>query len=153
MNQVVGLAIDPQIQKIFDDMTAYMGTTYTGMTTTVNFDGQGTRETVVCNYPNSINNWQYVQYNQGIRVSITPITASLGPGQLQQFTATATNPDGTTVPSPSFVWTVVTGGLGTISPTGLYTAPATISAGSTDTIRCALSGSNSWATVSVTLHT
>ena len=143
--------LDPAVQSIFDAMVAYMAATYTGMTCTVNFDGMGTRETVNCTQPNN-DNWQYVQYTTGDKVAIAPLTASLGPAATQQFTASATDASGNPIATPSFVWTVQPGGLGTIDATGLYTAPAAIAAASTDTVKCQLTGQNSWATVTVGLH-
>ncbi len=61
-----------------------------------------------------------------ITVSISPISPSVQTGQTQQFTATVANTTNTAV-----TWQVnnVTGGsatLGTISATGLYTAPASV---------------------------
>ncbi len=62
----------------------------------------------------------------GIQVFVSPVSASLGPGATQQFTAAVSGTD-----NSSLTWTVngVQGGsaaVGTISQTGLYTAPATI---------------------------
>src|SRR4029450_4870966 len=54
-----------------------------------------------------------------ISVSVTPATVTLYGGQSQQFTATVANAANTAV-----TWTA---SLGSISPTGLYTAPTGIS--------------------------
>lgn len=54
-------------------------------------------------------------------ISLTPASASLGGGQTMQFTAAVSN----VVRSAGVVWTV-TPAVGTISSTGLYTAPAVI---------------------------
>ena len=85
-----------------------------------------------------------------ITVSVSPQTATIQTGATQQFTATVT---GTTDP---VVWSVngVNGGnatLGTISSSGLYTAPATAPASSL-TIRAthAASGTSGSSTVTVT---
>ena len=60
-----------------------------------------------------------------VSVSMTPATATVDTGQTQQFTATASNASNT-----AFTWSVngIDGGsstVGTISDSGLYTAPAT----------------------------
>jgi len=62
-----------------------------------------------------------------VSVAISPTTVSLGGGGTQQFTATVTNGGGTGV-----TWSLT--GLGTVSTSGLYTAPATVSATSTATV-------------------
>jgi hypothetical protein len=69
----------------------------------------------------------------GNRISLAPFGASLGPSQTQQFTATVTDNNGNPVPSPVLTWSVQ--GTGAISQSGLYTAPATITANSMDTIQ------------------
>jgi hypothetical protein len=61
-----------------------------------------------------------------LTVSVTPGTGSLYPSGTQQFTATVTNATNTSV-----TWSA---NLGTISATGLYTAPATIATQQTATI-------------------
>ncbi len=66
---------------------------------------------------------------QAITVTISPKTANVVAGLSQQFTATVTNTTNTAV-----TWQVnnMTGGnatVGTISASGLYTAPATVPAG------------------------
>jgi len=66
---------------------------------------------------------------QPVTVSVTPATATLYGGQAQQFTATVTNTSNTAV-----TWTISPAGTGTISSSGLYTAPATISTQQTVTV-------------------
>jgi len=56
-----------------------------------------------------------------VSVSISPTSASLYPGQTQQFTATVSNTSNTAVN-----WTVSPSGVGTVNASGLYTAPASI---------------------------
>jgi hypothetical protein len=58
----------------------------------------------------------------GISVGVTPATATLSASQTQQFTATVS---GTT--NPAVGWSI-NPNVGTVSPTGLYTAPSTITA-------------------------
>lgn len=62
-----------------------------------------------------------VEFGQGIIVTVAPVTSTLAPGAKQQFTATATG-----APTNQ-VWWYVNGGSanGTISSSGLYTAPNT----------------------------
>jgi hypothetical protein len=69
-----------------------------------------------------------------ITVSITPTTATLQTGATQQFTATIT---GTTNTSVNWSVNGVQGGnstVGTISPAGLYTAPAAVPSGAGVTV-------------------
>ena len=56
-------------------------------------------------------------------LSVTPANVTLAHGATQQFTATAQDQFGQALASqPTFTWQVSSGG-GTISSTGLYTAP------------------------------
>ena len=69
-----------------------------------------------------------------VSLAVSPTSASLQPGQSQQFTATVTGTTNTAV-----TWSVnsISGGnstVGTISSAGLYTAPATISSSITVTV-------------------
>lgn len=56
-----------------------------------------------------------------VAVTVTPGMAALPPGGTQQFTAVVANAVNTAV-----TWTLDPVGVGSISPTGLYTAPATL---------------------------
>ena len=62
-----------------------------------------------------------VTLRAGVSVGVSPATASLSAGQTQQFTATVSGGSGNTAVS----WTL-SPNVGTISSTGLYIAPATI---------------------------
>lgn len=62
-------------------------------------------------------------------VSVSPTTVTLGPGETKQFTAAVT---GTGTYSTAVTWSV-SPSVGTISATGLYTAPTTASASVTVT--------------------
>jgi hypothetical protein len=64
-----------------------------------------------------------------VSVSVTPQSATLYESQSQQFTATVADSTNTAV-----TWTISPDGAGTISETGLYTAPATIPAQQTVTV-------------------
>ena len=63
-----------------------------------------------------------------VNVSVAPPTATLYAAQTQQFTATLTN-----TPNSAVTWSLSTA-VGTISNTGLYSAPASISASQTVTV-------------------
>jgi hypothetical protein len=63
-----------------------------------------------------------------VTVQVTPATISLGANQQQQFTATVTGSSNTAV-----TWTM-SPQVGTLSTTGLYTAPASITATQTVTV-------------------
>jgi len=64
-----------------------------------------------------------------ISVSVAPTTATLSTSQTQQFTATVVNASNTAV-----TWSISPSGIGSIDNTGLYTAPASISATQTVTV-------------------
>jgi hypothetical protein len=138
---------------VFDALDTYIsGTAYTSSNASATVDGSGTMHTMNCQDPSG-NSFTYTERTAGTRVSVAPLSASLGPGQTQQFTATAADASGNPIASPTFTWTVASGGLGTVDATGLYTAPATIAAGATDMVTATLAGQQAWATVTVALHT
>jgi DNA-binding beta-propeller fold protein YncE len=90
-----------------------------------------------------------VTIDSGIRVQVTPETATLDAGETQPFTATVTGSSNTSV-----TWEVnnLAGGDpnngGTISPAGLYTAPAT---GATSATIKAVSGADGTTTGTATV--
>ncbi len=57
-------------------------------------------------------------------VLVTPTSATLAPGAMQQFSAQAFDASNNAIPGATFTWSVVNGG-GTISATGLFTAGST----------------------------
>jgi hypothetical protein len=65
-----------------------------------------------------------------VAISLSPTSASLYPTQTQQFTATVIGSANTAV-----TWSVAGGG--TISPTGLYTAPASVISSAQATVTAA----------------
>ena len=85
-----------------------------------------------------------------VTVDVTPATASVQTGATQQFTATVTGSSATPV------WSVngITGGngtIGTISASGLYTAPAAVPSGAVTVVATdAASGADDTASVTVT---
>jgi glucosylceramidase len=64
-----------------------------------------------------------------VSVSVTPGTATLSANGTQSFTATVANTSNQAV-----TWTISPAGVGTISASGMYTAPATISSQQTVTV-------------------
>src|SRR5262245_7054824 len=142
---------DPKVQAVWDALLDLMGSTYINAFASGNFDGTGTTMTMNCTDAQN-NRWSYTEFTAGIRVTISPTNVSLGPGETQQFVASATNPDGTPVAAPAITWSVING-HGTISATGLYTAPATVPAATSETIRAAITGGTSWTSTSVSLRT
>lgn len=146
-----GPDISPELQKIFDDIVAFMGNDYSSVNTTSSVDGAGINQSVQCQ-GHGTDRWNFSQYVPGIRTTVSPSQASLGPGGIQQFTAAATNPDGTPVAAARFAWAILPGGAGSIDANGLYTAPATIEANAASSVRCSLQGTQSYTTFSISLH-
>ena len=72
-----------------------------------------------------------------VKVNVSPASASLSSSQSQQFTATVTGTSNTTV-----TWSV-SPAVGTISATGLYTAPASITSAQAVTVTATSSASSS----------
>lgn len=69
---------------------------------------------------------------------VLPSSASLGPGETQQFEATLVNT------STTVIWSVDGGDAnGTIDQTGLYTAPASISENTSAVVRAQLANNTS----------
>jgi hypothetical protein len=58
-------------------------------------------------------------------IGVTPSSVSLGDGATQPFTASALDQFGMAMATqPSFTWSIDSGGVGTVSASGLYTAPS-----------------------------
>jgi len=82
-----------------------------------------------------------------VTVSITPANAALFAGQSQQFSATVTG-----VANQQVTWSVSPAGAGTVSQTGLYTAPASIASSSVATVTAtSIADSSKIASSAVTL--
>jgi hypothetical protein len=87
-----------------------------------------------------------------VSVSVAPTTASVKAGATQQFSATVTGSTAT----PTWSVNGIGGGnstVGTVSASGLYTAPAAVPAGGTVTVRASAGGASGSATVTVTAAT
>jgi hypothetical protein len=86
-------------------------------------------------------------YNISVSVSVAPLSATLFNGQTEQFTATVTGNNNTAV-----TWTINPAGAGSISTTGLYTAPGSITTGETVSVTAtSVADSTKSATATVTL--
>jgi Bacterial Ig-like domain (group 2) len=152
MTPHTGKDIDPQVQAIFDAMFAYMQTV--GVPTCnswVNRTGNGT------NYGISVTGFDASQASQtfftpGDRVAVTPTNPSLGPGETQQFSASATDANGVDLPSATFTWRMAAGSPGNVSATGVYTAPATIPNPTTALVTATVSDNTAWTSVNIALH-
>lgn len=70
-----------------------------------------------------------ITLDSGIRVTVIPATATVGTGESFQFNVNVSND-----PTKSVTWSVKESNAGTISATGLYTAPATVPTPATATI-------------------
>jgi hypothetical protein len=80
-------------------------------------------------------------------IVLSPATVSLAAGATQQFTATAKDQFGNPMsPQPAFTWAL--SGVGTLSGSGLYTAPST---SGTATVTASVGGVSGMASVTVTL--
>ena len=148
-----GVTLDPALQAIFTDMATFMSANgYASMNCTTSVTSAGTTQTAQCGSPGSTDTWTYTQFSAGPKVTVAPMSASLGPAATQQFVATATDGDGNAIATPTFKWSITAGGQGTIDSNGLYTAPATVTANATDTCKCQLDGSQSFTQFTVSLH-
>jgi len=84
-----------------------------------------------------------------IALSATAVTVPYG--KTQQFTATAKDQFGAAMATkPAFAWSIASGGIGSVSTSGLYTAPAT-GVGSA-TVKAAAGGISASATVTVPIQ-
>ncbi|OAI50291.1 hypothetical protein AYO44_05755 [Planctomycetaceae bacterium SCGC AG-212-F19] len=82
-------------------------------------------------------------------VAVAPASASLADGATQQFSATGNDQFGNSLSTqPAIAWSLGTGSIGTVSSSGLYTAPAT-GAGSA-TVRATSGSVTGTASVTVT---
>lgn len=99
--------------------TTYVSATQINATSNVAQSGSGYVTVGNPGPTNPTSTQRLVEFGQGIIVSVTPATSTIAPGAKQQFTATVTGAPTTQV------WWGVSGGSanGTISSSGLYTAP------------------------------
>jgi hypothetical protein len=145
------IAVSSEIQALFDALLAVLGADYMSTNAYASHDGVGTNLSVTVEDA-ARNRWTYSEYQVATRVTLTPAGASLGPGETIQFTAAATDGTGAPVVGAAFTYAIQPGGTGAIDASGLYTAPAAISAASADIIRCQVVGEQSWVNATVNLH-
>jgi hypothetical protein len=139
------------VRALFDAIIAYMGDEWTQTNVYANKDAAGaTNCGITCTDKNG-NSYTYSERVVGPRVSITPPGANLGPGGAQQFTAAVTDAEGNPVAGAVVTWAVA-GGHGTISTSGLYRAPAAITAPTSDTVSATYAATGALASVVVQLH-
>jgi hypothetical protein len=144
-------AMDPAIQAIFTAIESYMAAnSLPQCSCNATASGAGMNESISCTQLNG-DSYTFTYFTKGTSIVITPAGVSLGPGGVQQFTATATAADGSPIAAAAFAWTL-TSGPGTCDATGLYTAPVTIDAAQNATIRCTLTGGAAWSQVILTVH-
>ena len=118
--------------------TFYAAGSYTFMATITDVGGQSVTSSVSVTVS---------QTQTGIGVSPTSVT--LAPSGTQQFTASALDQFGRAMAAqPSFTWSLDAGGVGTISTSGLYTAPS--SGSGSATVRATAGSSSGTASVTVT---
>ena len=88
----------------------------------------------------------YASGQSGVTVSVSPSSVTLGAGQAQQFTATVTGSSNTSV-----IWSL-SSAVGTVTSSGLYTAPSSISGTQTITLTATSAAQTSaTGTASITL--
>jgi hypothetical protein len=140
-----------EVQTIFDAMRAallaYPEVVNINSYATVDPNGNTVGITVVDKWGSQVN--YSLRTNTG-KVFLEPMTASLASGGTVQFTATTLDATGSPVPA-TVTWSLQAGALGTISPTGLYTAPATITGASAEYCT-AMDAVGASATASIQLH-
>lgn len=150
-NPTPKLVSDPLIQAVFDALDAFLaGTTANNATATVTLDGSGTTHTIACSGPTT--RYNYTEWNAGTRVNVTPVSASLGPGETVQFAASAVDGSGAAIPAATFTWSLGGVPLGAVDATGLYTAPATVAANAVDTLTVTCAEQPAWTAITIQLH-
>ena len=103
---------------------------------------------ITCTGPTG-NTYSYSERVLGARVAISPPSAACSSGGAQQFTATVKDENNVDIPGATVTWTV--SGLGTVDTAGLYRAPATVAAASTDIVSATYPDTASSAQASVSL--
>jgi hypothetical protein len=145
------LKASPTIQAVFDALLAVLAEdpSYANVNAYASIDGGGQNVgiTIADKYGSS------QSYSNRIvvgKVFLDPMSGSAGPGGTVQFAATTLDNAGAPVPA-TVTWSLQGGALGTVSATGLYTAPATVVAATTEFVT-AKDAAGSSATASIALH-
>ncbi|MBS2021080.1 MAG: Ig-like domain-containing protein [Deltaproteobacteria bacterium] len=87
-----------------------------------------------------------VQTGSAVSIAINPTSATVQVGQTQQFTATISGASNTAVN-----WTVSESGGGSVSASGLYTAPATVPSGAVHVVATSVADASKSATATVSV--
>jgi hypothetical protein len=144
-------AVPPEIQTVFDGLRAILASNpdFTNVNAYASVDATGNNVgvNITDKYGSSK---QYSERATTGKVFLDPMSATAGPGATVQFAATTLDATGTAVPA-TVTWTLQAGALGTVSATGLYTAPATITGPAADYVT-AKDAANASATASIQLH-
>jgi len=145
------LTLSPPVQAVFDALQAVLeiDPTYVNVNSYATQDATGTTSGITITDKFGSNAAYSTRITTG-KVFLEPMSASLGPAETLQFAATTLDDTGAQVPA-TVTWSVQTGALGTISATGLYTAPASIAMQGFDYVT-ARDAAGASATASVTLH-
>ena len=96
-------------------------------TTTATFSAAGTyvfQVAITDGLNQTVTSTVTVTVSQTLTITVSAAAASVLDGQTDQFTAVAKDQFGIAATTPTYTWTLDTGGVGTVSSTGLYTAPA-----------------------------
>jgi hypothetical protein len=144
-------SVSPTIQAVFDALKAVLAEdpNYTNVNSFASKDAGGTGQsiTITDKYGST------ATYSERIttgRVFLDPTSASLGPGETQTFAATTLDGNGAPVPA-TVTWSLQAGALGSVDAAGVYTAPATITATSLESLT-AKDAADASATASISLH-
>jgi len=144
------------VQKLFDALIEFMGVRWTQTNIYANKETSSGATNCGINCTDAAgNSFNYSERIVGPRVTISPAGANLGPGEVQQFTATVTDETGTPIDGAVIAWSVNAGpnGGGSIDTIrGKYTAPATIAAAGSDSVVALYPEAGSSAQISVALH-
>ena len=145
------LTLSPTVQAVFDALQAVLDSdpTYSNANAFATKDTGGTSHgiTITDKFGSS------ATYSNRIttgKVFLDPMSASLAPAETVQFAAQTLDATGALVPA-TVTWTLQAGALGTISATGLYTAPDNLTMQMIDYVT-ARDAAGASATASVTLR-
>ncbi len=148
---ISAFTVSPNIQAVFDALKTVLAEdpNYTNVNSFTSKDSGGNNSSITITDKYGSNSTYSERITTG-RVFLDPTSASLGPAETITFAATTLDTNGTAVPA-TVTWSLQAGALGTVDAAGLYTAPATITAASIDSLT-ATDAANASATASISLH-
>jgi hypothetical protein len=139
------------MQAVFDALDAFAKDTGAAMATgTISYDGGGVNHSMTAQDRSGENRYQYSERVAGVRVAISPASATVSAGGSVQFTAAVTDPDGKPT-GAAVTWSIPAGSPGTISAAGLYTAPGTVEEQAAVQVSAAAAEAQAWAVATVLL--